>query len=58
MMTKRSSHMPTLTTSDMKKRHGTLVRSLRDQRVFGAITLQRMRAQYQTRTGRSCGSRS
>ena len=45
MITKRSSHMPTLTTSEMTNRNGTLVRRFLIQSRLGATTLQRMSAQ-------------
>ena len=45
MITKRSSHIPTLTTSEMKNRYVVLVRRRLIQSVLIAITLQKMSAQ-------------
>ena len=45
MMTKRSSHMPTLTTSAMMKSSGTLVRTRLNQSICGMTTLHRISAQ-------------
>jgi len=51
IMTKRSSHMPTLTTIEMQNRNGTLRRRFLIQRRFGAITLHRMSDQYMYQYG-------
>src|SRR3954463_13748655 len=46
IMTNRSSHMPTLTTSDRTKRSGTLVRARFIHKTCGTITLHVMSSQY------------
>ncbi len=42
MITKRSSHMPMFTMSEMTNRIGTLVRTRLNQSTCGVITLQRI----------------
>jgi hypothetical protein len=46
MMMRRSSHMPTLTTSDNTKSTTTLSRTRFSQRIWGATTLQKSSPQY------------
>ena len=46
MITKRSSHMPTLTMSDMMKSHTVLVRRLLIHSVCGTMPLQKISIQY------------
>jgi hypothetical protein len=45
MITKRSSHMPTFTISEMTNSAGTLVRTRLNQSACGMTTLQRISAQ-------------
>src|SRR5258705_417186 len=46
MMTKRSSHMPTFTTSEIMKSNGTLVHTRFSQSACGTATLQKISSQY------------
>ena len=45
-MTKRSSHMPTFTTSAMQNSSGMFVRTFLNHSVCGMTPLQKMRNQY------------
>src|SRR5579885_2608365 len=50
-MTKRSSHMPTLTISEMTNSTGTLVRIFLNHSACGIAMLQRISAQYDHQYG-------
>ena len=55
MITKRSSHIPTLTISDRMNSQVRFVRSFFDHSVCGIRPLQKISAQYVSRTARSSG---
>ncbi len=46
MMTKRSSHIPMLTTMEMTNSSGTFIRTFLNHSSCGMMTLQRISAQY------------
>src|SRR5215510_9945856 len=50
-MTKRSSHMPTLTTIATAKRYIGVVRTLRNHNSCGVMMLQKMSVQYMYQYG-------
>jgi len=58
MITKRSNHMPTLTTKPMANVHQGLVRNLGSQCNCGSSTLQLIIVQYAQAYGRTRGSRT